>query len=192
MTTVTNEALMEAHGASPQHTREERVAIGNAMLIVVGASGALSPNEMGCFVSIVTAYGAPPDAIDAWQRFDYANARLSDHLKVDPRLARHLLYDAIRICRADGVYAARGRAKVAEAARLLGVQPGLVASLEAIVETEEALRNARAVLQKCTGPKGAAPGAVASLRELAAQEASLRRTRIATMDEDHGRPPPPA
>ena len=97
-----NQALFEAHGVSPGSTPAERVAIGKAMLIAVGAGGSLSPGEMERFLSLATAYGADPEAIDEWKRFDYARARLSDHFKGDARLARHLVYDAIRICRADG------------------------------------------------------------------------------------------
>jgi uncharacterized tellurite resistance protein B-like protein len=187
-----NEALLRVHGVSPEHTPEDRLAVGKALLIVLGAGTALSPREMGSFVSIATTYGATPEEIEAWRRFDHARARLADHLQVEPRLARHLLYDVIRICRTDGVYAARERAKVSEAARLLGVSPTIVASLEAVTEIEGALVKARAALQVIADqrPKGAVPGAVAGLKEITEQEASIRRTRISTMEDDHGIPPP--
>jgi hypothetical protein len=185
-----NQALMEAHGTSPETTLEEGVAIGKAMLIAVGAGGALSPKEMERFLSVATAYGAAPDATDTWKRFDYANARISDHFKGSARLARHMMYDVIRICRADGDRA-RQRAKAKEAGRLLGVHPTLTASLGGIVEAEEALRNARAAIEAAVKARtSGAPAVAAGLSDIAEQEASLRKKRISLMDEDNGLPFP--
>jgi hypothetical protein len=187
--TEKNQALMEAHGVSPASTPEERVAIGKAMLIVVGAGGPLSPREMERFLSVATAYGAAPEAIAEWKRFDHAHARLSDHFSGDARLARHLTYDAIRICRAEGDRT-RARARAAEAGRLLGVHPSLVTSLEGILDAEEALRQAHAAVQATVkGQTSDVPGVVAGLEEIATKQATLRRTRLSMMDEDKGLPP---
>jgi hypothetical protein len=187
----TNQALIEAHGVSPEATPEERLAIGKAMLTAVGAGSALSPKEMERFLSVATAYGADPDAIDEWKRFDYANARIADHFKGNAQLARHLMYDVIRICRADGD-AARQRARAREAGRILGVHPGLVASLGGIIEAEEALRNACAAIQVTVTARtnGTPPAAAAGLDKIAEQEASLRKKRLSIMDEDNGLPFP--
>jgi hypothetical protein len=186
-----NQALLEVHGVSPESTPEERVAIGKAMLIAVGAGGSLSPSEMECFLSVATAYGAAPEAIVEWKRFDHTHARLADHFEGDARLARHLMYDVIRICRAGGD-AKRARAKAAEAGRLLGVHPSLVSSLEGIIEAEGALRHARAAVEVTVkGRTDGVPAPIAAgLGEIAEQEASLRRTRISMMDEDKRLPRP--
>ena len=69
----TNEALFEIHGMSPEHTQEQTVAVGNAMLVALGSGGPLSAAEMDKFLSLATEYGATPDAIDGWKRFDYSS-----------------------------------------------------------------------------------------------------------------------
>jgi hypothetical protein len=185
-------ALREAHGVSPEASPEERLAIGKALLIALGASGPLSAKQMERFVAIATSYGASPDAIDAVKRFDYARARIDDATKPGAKLARHLMYEAIRISRAEGTYGERERAKVAEAGRALRVPAGIVAALEGIVDGEEALRKARAAIQAAASARGAgAPSSIAAgLAQLAEQESALQRTRIEMMDEDRGLPLP--
>src|SRR4051812_43367789 len=98
--TEENQALVEIHGVSPEYSAEQGVAVGNAMLIVLGSAGLIMSTEMERFVAIATEYGATPEAIGGWRRFDYANAKLADQMSVEPRLARHMMYEAVRIVRA--------------------------------------------------------------------------------------------
>jgi hypothetical protein len=179
-----NEALFEVHGVSPEHTPQQGVAVGKALLIALGAGGPLSAKEMDAFVSIATAYGATPDAIEGWKRFEYANAKLSDHIQLDPRLARHMLYEAIRICSPDAPPGSV--AKLAKVARALGLQIDVLATLEALATSEAALRQARADASKAGEglPEGKEnpAGVAAGLALIAEKEAYLRSMRIATMD----------
>lgn len=183
--TGTNQILIEAHGASPESTPEQRAAIGKAVLTAVGAGGPLSPREMERFLAIATAYGAEAEAIGEWKRFDPASARLSDHFPGGARLGRHLAYEALRVCRAEGD-PKRARARATEAARLLGVHAGFVASLLGIIESEEALQKARAAIEASgKGRAGGAPeAALAGLREITEKEFTLRHARLSLMDED--------
>jgi hypothetical protein len=177
-----NEALFEVHGVSPEHTPEQGVALGKAMLIALGSAGPLSAKEMEAFLAIATEYGATPEAIEGWKRFDYANGKVDDHLKLDARLARHMMYDAIRICAAD---APPGPiAKVAQVGRALGIDRGALASLEAVTTAEDALRRARSALSAAGKgmAKGMPPAALAGLGGLAAQESKLRTMRLSIMD----------
>jgi hypothetical protein len=177
-----NEALFEVHGVSPEHTPQQGVAVGNAMLIALGAGGPLSVKEMEAFLSIATAYGATPDALEGWKRFDHANGKLEDHVQLDPRLARHMLYEAIRICSAD---APEGPvAKLVEVARVLGVDRFVLASLEAVATAEVALRQARSELSVAGNglPKGTPPSVTAGLAVIAEKEGQLRKVRIAMME----------
>ena len=48
-----------------------------------------------------------------------------------------MLYQAIKMSRADGVYHDKEKAAVARAAQILGVERSVVASLESLVEIEE-------------------------------------------------------
>jgi hypothetical protein len=177
-----NEALFDVHGVSPEHTPQQGVAVGNAMLIALGAGGPLSAKEMDEFVSIATAYGATPDAIESWKRFEYLNGKLSEHIQLEPRLARHMLYEAIRICSADAPPGAI--AKLAQVARVLGVDAHVLASLEAVATAEVALRQARADVSAAANgrPKGTPPGVTAGLATIAEKEGQLRKMRIVTMD----------
>jgi hypothetical protein len=177
-----NDALFEVHGVSPEHTPEQGIAVGNALLIALGAGGPLSAREMDEFFSIATAYGATPHALEGWKRFDYAKGKVSDHIQLDPRLARHMLYEAIRILSAG---APPGPvAKIAAVARVLGVDAGERASLEAVAGAEVTLRQARAeVAMAGKGlPKGTPPGVTAGLAAIADKEAQLRKMRIAAME----------
>jgi len=177
-----NEALFDVHGVSPEHTPEQGVAVGNALLIALGSGGPLSAKEMEAFLSIATEYGATPDAIDGWKRFDYASGKVSDHIQLDPRLARHMMYEAIRICSAD---APPGPiAKLGNVARALGVDLAAHASLEAFVTTEAALRDARSELPATADnlKKGRPASATAALAAIAEQEGKLRKLRLSTMD----------
>ena len=179
-----NEALFEVHGVSPEHTPEQGVAVGNAMLIALGSGGPLSAKEMEAFLSIATEYGATPDAIDGWKRFDYAGGKVSEHIQLDPRLARHLLYEAMRICQAD---VASGPAeKNASVASALGVEQGELATLEAVMAAEGALSEARlAMSEACNNlPEGkpTPPTVTAGLAAIAQKEGQLRTMRIAVMD----------
>jgi hypothetical protein len=184
MTEEMNAALVETHGLPPEHTAEQAIAVGNALLIALGSAGGISAREMLRFVVIATEYGATPEAIEGWRRFDYANAKLADQMNVDPRLARHLMYEAIRIVRE--VAPPGPSRKITAVARALGVQPPVVSLLEAAVTAEGALARARETLERSVKRRrGTVPPALAAgLASIAEQEADIREMRLKAMD--HG------
>jgi ATPase subunit of ABC transporter with duplicated ATPase domains len=177
-----NEALLEVHGVSPEHTHEQAVAVGNALLIALGSAGSLTPKEMETFLSIATSYGASPDAIEGWKRFDYAGGKIADHVQLEPRLARHLMWEAIRICRAGSPPGAD--AKLSKVARALAVDIAVLAPLQGFATAEDALEKGRAALIEGTAgmKKGTPQGATAGLAAIAEKAAYLRKMRIATME----------
>jgi hypothetical protein len=182
MTEQRNEALAAVHGVSPEHTEEQATAVGNAMLIALGSAGLILSMEMNRFVEIATDYDAQPEAIAGWRRFDYANAKLAEHMNVEPRLARHMMYEAIRIVRPS---APPGPSrKLTAVARTLAVQPAVVSMLEAALTAEEALDRARALLERA---KKRRPGVVSQkvktgLATIAEQEEDIRQMRLKTME----------
>lgn len=184
-----NEALFESHGAAPEHTHEQAIRVGNAMLIALGAGGPLSAAEMDAFLSIAGAYGATPDAIDAWKRFAYASGKIADHVELNPRLARHMLYEAIRVCRAGVPPGSGPVAKLGSIAAALGTEPGVVDTLQAIVLGEESLREARATVaateKEEKTPSGSTKAAFAAIDEKAA---GMRKMRLSTMETGKPRP----
>ena len=48
-----------------------------------------------------------------------------------------MLYQAIKMCRADGIYHDKEKASVSEAAEILGLERNTVLSLEALAELED-------------------------------------------------------
>lgn len=119
------------------------IRVVKAMMICAGADG-LSPAELEYSLAVAICYGASPEALEELRRFDFEHAKLEDYLKNDDRVPkRALLYDAIRVSHADGVYAEAERAAVRDAADLLGIDEPSVIALEGMVELEAALRKAR-------------------------------------------------
>lgn len=128
-------------GYDPRVTLEQMGRIAHAVMIIVGADGKVSETEWNHYVEIGRAYGVPEPMIAELKDFDYRNGRLEDYLAGLPPGAPTLvmLYDAIEVSSVDGYHEAE-RANVYKAAKLLGVDPGIVAALEGIVKVEEDLR----------------------------------------------------
>ncbi|GAA4553960.1 tellurite resistance TerB family protein [Amycolatopsis samaneae] len=122
---------------------------GYALLTIAGADGEVSPAELDWLVRHQRKFGTPQHILDDYATFDHRDADLRGLLtaiRVDVptwSAGRHLVYHAIRICRADGAYPEAERAKVFTAAELLGVERDIVLALHALVDAEDALTNLR-------------------------------------------------
>ncbi len=80
--------------------------------------------------------------IEALRQFDWKNANLEEllsSLKYDFPLnfRRTMLYQAIKMCRADGNYHDKEKASVAKAAEILGIEKSMAVSLESLAEMED-------------------------------------------------------
>jgi len=106
---------------------------GYVLLAIAGADGDVAPAELDWLVRHQRKFGAPQHVIDSYAAFDHRSAdlrQLLTEIQVDVptwSAERHLIYHAIRICRADGAYTEAERAKVDSAAQLLGVDRDIVA-----------------------------------------------------------------
>lgn len=117
--------------------------IGKAILTIAGSDGHLSEREMGWFLGMARALGAPDDVIEDYQKFDYHSARLSDWFDEETRpFGRLILHDAIRVARSDG-FGERERAAAVRAAGLLGLDTSLVQAIEGFLLVEDGVRAAR-------------------------------------------------
>ncbi|QFZ19636.1 TerB family tellurite resistance protein [Saccharothrix syringae] len=122
---------------------------GYVLLAIAGADGEVSHAELDWLLHHQRKFGAPQHVLDDYASFDHRAAdidRLLADIRVDVptwKAERHLVYHAIRICRADGAYGEAERAKVDRAAELLGVDRGTVLTLHALVDAEDALTNMR-------------------------------------------------
>ncbi len=59
---------------------------------------------------------------------------------------RSMLYQAIKMSRADGIYHEKEKAAVAKAAELLGIERSVLVSIESVTEMEEATERLRLAL----------------------------------------------
>ena len=54
-----------------------------------------------------------------------------------------MLYQAIKMCRADGDYHEKEKASVAKAAEILSIERSMISSLESLAESEDAAQKLR-------------------------------------------------
>jgi tellurite resistance protein len=132
------------------HEPEMQLRLAKAIMIIASADGELSPAEWAALVGGFRAAQMPDAMLDELARFDGRTAKLEDYLTGDYKHlqapARVMLYTAIWISGADGHYAAEERAMAARAAKILGIDDDLLASLESHAEIEATAAAGRAAL----------------------------------------------
>lgn len=139
------------YGAAPgQPDPQIQLRMAKAIMIIVGADGEISPLEWAALVGGLRGVGMPDAMLEELAHFDPHSAKLEDYLNFDYKHvvapARIMLYTAIWISRADGIYAAAERAMAARAAEILGVGPDVLTAIEGYAEMEATLAAARAAL----------------------------------------------
>ena len=125
---------------------------GGALMAIAGADGELADAELQWYIDEQEILLAEPqEYIDALRQFDWKNAnidKLLNGIRYDFPLnfRRAMLYQAIRMCRADGNYHEREKSIVTRAAKTLGIEHSVVVSLESLAELEEATERLRLAL----------------------------------------------
>ena len=117
-------------------------SVARGLKVLLAADGAIHPAELNMYLETCRRYGAGETMLRELQEFDPREATLDDcFADIDPMLipARALLYDVIRIAKADGDYARGERTAVTIAAHLLGVDEDWVEKVTALVDAENAL-----------------------------------------------------
>ena len=122
---------------------EDNVKYAQALMIIAGADGDVSDAEWEWFYARGHAMGVPDFVLESFKSFDWRNARLEDYVGTNRAVARILLYDAIAMSGADGVYSEAESRAVRNAASLMGVSEDVVDAIEGIVEMEAALTATR-------------------------------------------------
>ena len=115
-----------------------------SLKIILAADG-LHPLEEHALSRGMVLMGVPEDIRAAVQSFEVGGAVLEEYL---PRVAtrsraRLLVYDAVRLASADGLYADAEREAVARAALALGVDLFAVRALEGLVQMERVVEQLR-------------------------------------------------
>jgi len=122
------------------------VQIARALKVVLAADGELHPAEINEYLETCRRYGAPDDLLAELREFDPTSTTVDKCFAgIAPESVPYkaLLYDAIRIAKADGSYSRNERAAVHNAARLLGIDDDGVMDITALVDAEDAMRSLR-------------------------------------------------
>lgn len=142
-TTYDTHFLEHHYGIVRPIPEEQRVAIGKAILAVAGGDGDLTHMEMNYFLGLQRGLGATQEMLEQWQKFDYRGVRMTDLVtkELEP-WSRIILYDALRVARADGV-GQKERDAAVRMAKVLKIDPTHVSAIEGMLGIEDALTAAR-------------------------------------------------
>ena len=120
-----------------------------SLLIIAGADGRVSKEEMNWLLEdFLAIIEAPPSFKELLLGFDYQKNNLEELLPeisfdMEINYKRVLLYDAIKMARADDEYAEEERNAVQKAAKLLGIPDYMAKTIEGLVSTEKSLEEIR-------------------------------------------------
>jgi len=125
---------------------------GAALMAIAGADGELAEQEFQWYVEeqeLLMEDSA--EYIEALRKFDWKNANLEELLSgisytFPLNFKRSMLYQAIKMSRADKDYHEKEKAAVAKAAEILGLDRSTVVSLESVAELEESTERLRLAL----------------------------------------------
>lgn len=135
------------YGAVPDvATKEDMQRWGFALIKIVSADG-FSGAERQTLAALGRHLGATGDMVKEVVDSDIQKQDLAQLLSgfKDGAPARAMLYGVMTVASADG-YSARERELAAKAAKLLGVEPNVLQTIEALFEAEMSLRKARAAV----------------------------------------------
>ena len=127
-----------------QITDEDLLHGGKAILLSAGGNRVLTPTERNWLAAYLTAAGESERVLDALADYDDVD-RLEDIMGLPgmENVGRGLLYDAVRVCAADGAPTPAEIERVRYAAAVMGVPRSVVDELHEIVLAEHALRRRR-------------------------------------------------
>lgn len=122
---------------------------GYALLTIAGSDGMVSDPELEWLtLDLGREMGVDDEIIRDWEDFDFEFAELDEvfgsfNSSALAGFNKLLIYDAIRMCSADGDYALEEKEQVYEAARILKVPQEVVLAIEALVDLERAASKLR-------------------------------------------------
>jgi tellurite resistance protein len=140
-----SEEFERTHGVDPNMDVGVMMHVAQALLVIMGADGEISPKEWEAFEKRARMYGYPEPAIAQLKAFDFRSGKLEEYTESIKKLGyeRNVLHDAIVFSRADGIYHPKEHEAVLRLGHLLGLDPRIVEAIEGIVQAEEGLEAAR-------------------------------------------------
>jgi tellurite resistance protein len=137
--------VRERYGRMPK-SEADVVSYFQALKLIASADGSFPDKEKKALDQGMTRLGVPDAVRKTVTAFDPKGQKLETVLgkfKTGGLRARMLVRDAIELSRADGVYSAKEKAAVAQAAKLVGVDAAMVKTIESLVELEHAVKHLR-------------------------------------------------
>lgn len=122
---------------------------GYILLNIAGSDGEVSDPELEWLtVDCAEAVGVEQDIIAEWEDYDFEDDDLEElffnfNSSSFANFNKLLIYDAIRMCSADGDYAEDEKDQVYHAAKIMKVPPEAVTAIEALVDLEQAANKLR-------------------------------------------------
>ncbi|MBP0019086.1 MAG: TerB family tellurite resistance protein [Cyanobacteria bacterium SBLK] len=122
---------------------EVAVNYAGALMAIAGADGELAEEELQWYIEEQELlFTDPTEYIEEIRSFHWKNVNIKELLgkiKYDfpINFRRAMLYQAIKMSRADGIYEDREKIAVSKAAEILGIQHSIVVSIESLVELED-------------------------------------------------------
>jgi uncharacterized tellurite resistance protein B-like protein len=122
---------------------------GFALLCIAGSDGDVSDPELEWLtIDLAEGLNVDEEVVADWEEFEYEMADLEEIFMSFSHASfasfnKLLIYDAVRMCSADGDYAEAEKDQVAEAARILQVSRETLTSIEALVDIEQAAHKLR-------------------------------------------------
>lgn len=122
---------------------------GLILLNIAGSDGDVSDPELEWLtVQCAESVGVDETLIAEWEDFDFEEDDLEElffdfNANSFANFNKLLIYDAIRMCSADGDYAEDEKDQVYNAAKLMKVSPEAVTAIEALVDLENAANKLR-------------------------------------------------
>ena len=145
---LNEDKVRERYGRVPG-SGEDVAAYFKALKLIASADGSFPEDEQRALAKGMTRLGVGDDvrkAVDAFKPDGAALDTVMPKLKPGGLRARMLVRDAVELARADGTYAAKEKAAVAKAAKLVGVDERTLGSIESLVELEHALKHLKNAL----------------------------------------------
>ncbi|MEB3343498.1 hypothetical protein [Okeania sp.] len=128
------------------------VNYGGALMAIAGADGELTEREFQWYIDeqeiLFVEY---EEYIEALRKFDWQNADIGELLRgikydFPMNFRRVMLYQAIKMSRADGDYQGQEKIAVARASELLGLENSMLIKLESLAKKEEESEQLRLTL----------------------------------------------
>lgn len=122
---------------------------GYALMCIAGADGEVSDPELEWLtIDLADFLSVDEEVVADWEEYDFESGDLEEIFSSFRHVSfanfnKLILYDAIRMCSADGDYAEEEKERVADAAKILQVAKEALISIEALVGLERASNDLR-------------------------------------------------